>query len=163
LLNLNGLIENTNRFMRFDKRLRNVDIVLDLNPGLPAIYGVSDQLVQLLMNLMINAADAMEDGRAEISRINISTFRVGSGVGLQIEDNGHGMDDDTLENALDPFFTTKGAGKGTGLGLPLCYTVASEHGGTITLESKPGQGARVRVILPVDGRVKPRSEQDMAS
>ncbi len=163
LLNLNGLIENTNRFMRFDKRLRNVDIELDLNPGLPAVYGVSDQLVQLLMNLMINAADAMEGGTKEKSRVSISTFRVGSGVGLQLEDNGHGMDDETRDKALDPFFTTKGAGKGTGLGLPLCYTVASEHGGTITLKSKPGQGTRVRVILPVDGRAKPRSEQEMAS
>jgi len=163
LLNLNGLVENTNRFMRFDKRLRNIEIVLDLNPGLPAIYGVSDQLVQLLMNLMINAADAMEGSLSDAPRISISTFRVGSGIGLQIEDNGHGMEAVTLEKALDPFFTTKGAGKGTGLGLPLCYTVASEHGGTIALESKPGQGTRARVILPVDGRAKPRAEQEMAS
>ncbi|RLA38393.1 MAG: hypothetical protein DRR03_00325 [Gammaproteobacteria bacterium] len=163
LLNLNGLVENTNRFMRFDKRLRNIEIVLDLNPGLPAIYGVSDQLVQLLMNLMINAADAMEGGQSDVSKISISTFRVGADIGLQIEDSGHGMDATTLEKALDPFFTTKGAGKGTGLGLPLCYTVANEHGGTITLESKPGQGTRARVILPVDGRAKPRTEQEMAS
>ncbi|MDX1594499.1 MAG: ATP-binding protein [Gammaproteobacteria bacterium] len=160
LLNLNGLIENTNRFMRFDRRLRNVEVVLDLNPGLPAIYGVSDQLVQLLMNLMINAADAMEGHREAPPRIAISTFRVGSGVGLQLEDNGHGMDEETLDKALDPFFTTKGAGKGTGLGLPLCYTVVSEHGGTLHLDSRPGHGTRVRVILPVDGRARPRPAEE---
>ncbi len=160
LLNLNGLIENTNRFMRFDRRLRDVEVTLDLNPGLPAIYGVSDQLVQLLMNLMINAADAMEGERDDARHIAISTFRVGSDVGLQVEDNGHGMDAETREKALDPFFTTKGAGKGTGLGLPLCYTVATEHGGTISLESKHGQGTRVRVILPVDGRSKPREFEE---
>jgi signal transduction histidine kinase len=161
LLDLNGLIQNTNRFMRFDRRLRNCDVVLDLNPGLPALYGVSDQLVQLLMNLMINAADAMEgEGEGERTpRIAISTFRVGSGAGLQVEDNGHGMDEATLEKALDPFFTTKGAGKGTGLGLPLCYTVVNEHGGTISLDSKPGVGTRVRVILPADGRARPRDEE----
>jgi signal transduction histidine kinase len=159
LLDFNGLIENTNRFMRFDKRLRQVEIDLDLNPGLPAIYGVSDQLVQLLMNLMINAADAMETSQIDAPRIRVSTFRVGNGIGLQLEDNGHGMDEETLEKALDPFFTTKGAGKGTGLGLPLCYTVASEHGGTISLESQPGNGTRVRVILPADGRAQPRSDE----
>jgi signal transduction histidine kinase len=159
LLDLNGLIENTNRFMRFDRRLRNCDVVLDLNPGLPAIYGVSDQLVQLLMNLMINAADAMEGEGERAPRIAISTFRVGSGAGLQVEDNGHGMDEATLEKALDPFFTTKGAGKGTGLGLPLCYTVVNEHGGSISLDSKPGIGTRVRVILPADGRARPRDEE----
>ena len=162
LLDLNGLIQNTNRFMRFDRRLRNCEVALDLNPGLPAIYGVSDQLVQLLMNLMINAADAMEGDEAQEaqSRIAISTFRVGSGAaGLQVEDNGHGMDEATLEKALDPFFTTKGAGKGTGLGLPLCYTVVNEHNGTISLDSKPGVGTRVRVILPADGRTRPRDEE----
>ena len=159
LIDFNGLIENTNRFMRFDKRLRDVDIEIDLNPGLPAIYGVSDQLVQLLMNLLINAADAMEAAAAEQPCIRISTFRVGPGVGLQVEDNGIGMDRETLDKALDPFFTTKGAGKGTGLGLPLCYTVATEHGGTMTLESKPGQGTRVRVILPADGRGQPRGDE----
>lgn len=158
LLNLNGLIENTNRFLRFDRRLRDVEVVLDLDPGLPAIYGVSDQLVQLLMNLMINAADAMEGKQDTTKEITISTFRVGAGVGLQIRDNGCGMDPATLEKALDPFFTTKGAGKGTGLGLPLCYTVASEHGGIISLESRPGQGTRARVILPIDGRVSTRMD-----
>ncbi len=163
LLNLNGLIENTNRFMRFDRRLRHVEVALDLNPGLPAIYGVSDQLVQLLMNLMINAADAMEGQGEPPPRIAIATFRVGPGVGLQLEDNGQGMDEATLEKALDPFFTTKGPGKGTGLGLPLCYTVVREHGGNITLESKPGQGTRVRVILPADGRAKPREVTETAS
>ena len=119
------------------------------------------QLVQLLMNLMINAADAMEgEGEGERTpRIAISTFRVGSGAGLQVEDNGHGMDEATLEKALDPFFTTKGAGKGTGLGLPLCYTVVNEHGGTISFDSKPGVGTRVRVILPADGRARPRDEE----
>lgn len=158
LLNLNGLIENTNRFMRFDQRLRNVEVILDLNPGLPAIYGVSDQLVQLLMNLMINAADAMEGKQNDAPRITISTFRVGSGVGLQISDNGHGMDPQTLEKALDPFFTTKGAGKGTGLGLPLCYSIANEHGGTINIESRLGHGTRARVILSADGRARPRAD-----
>ncbi|HEY5791067.1 MAG TPA: ATP-binding protein [Gammaproteobacteria bacterium] len=156
LLDLNGLVRNTHRFMRFDQRLREMQVQLDLDSGLPAIYGVADQLTQLLMNLMINAADATDRNKQEPPRIRLATARAGHRVRLQVEDNGHGMDAATREKALDPFFTTKGAGKGTGLGLPLCYTLASEHGGTLELESSPGVGTCVTVTLPIDERGETR-------
>jgi signal transduction histidine kinase len=158
LLDLNGLISNTNRFMRFDRRLRNIDIRLELDAALPAVYGVSDQLTQLLMNLMINAADAMEEHAVETALIRIATRREADDVEMVIEDNGSGMDSTTLERALDPFFTTKGAGRGTGLGLPLCYSIVAAHGGSLGLDSQPGEGSRVTVRLPIDERTRHRAQ-----
>jgi len=156
LLDLNGLVRNTHRFMRYDRRLRTIDLDLELDASLPAIFGVSDQLIQLFMNLMINAADAME-GQSEGEPKIIVTTRKGTGVVLLVlEDNGHGMDEATRKMALDPFFTTKGAGKGTGLGLPLCFSVVSEHGGTLEIESEIDWGTRITVKLPIDERFDER-------
>lgn len=150
LLDLNGLVRNTHRFMRYDQRLRTIDLDLELDNTLPAIFGVSDQLIQMFMNLMINAADAMEGFIEENPRIIVTTRHDDRFVTLVVDDNGHGMDDATRMMALDPFFTTKGAGKGTGLGLPLCFTVVSEHGGTLEIDSEVGKGTRIIVKLPID-------------
>lgn len=150
LLDLNGLVRSTGNLIHYDKRLRRVELQLDLDDQLPAIYGIADQLVQVIMNLLINAVDALEDVDNRVPTIVIST-RAGDGrVCLAVEDNGHGMDDLTAARAFDAFFTTKSAGKGTGLGLPLCYSIVREHGGTIEIDSVPGRGTRVQVFLPMN-------------
>ncbi|MBF0142299.1 MAG: PAS domain S-box protein [Magnetococcales bacterium] len=153
LLDLNGLIARSARLMRFDRRLRTINLLLDLDPGLPALYGSDNQLGQVLINLMINAADAFE-GVAEEEReerkrqIRISTsFREGS-VHIVVADNASGMDEKTLQQAFDAFFTTKPLGKGTGLGLSLCYSIITGHGGEMTLASTPGIGTEVTIRLP---------------
>lgn len=159
LIDLNSLIRNTHRFMRYDRRLRSIDMRLELDTGLPAIYGVSDQLVQLFMNLLINAADAMEGRDGGEPVIAVTSRRLDDRfVLLEVEDNGHGMDEATRKMALDPFFTTKGAGKGTGLGLPLCFTVVSEHGGTLEIDSSVDRGTRIIIKLPIDERTTERLE-----
>jgi signal transduction histidine kinase len=102
------------------------------------------QVTQLLMNLTVNARDAMPDG----GRLTIQATEVDGGVQLVVEDTGYGMSEDTQAKAFDPFFTTKPPGSGTGLGLATVYGIVSQVGGTVTLDSAPGRGTRVVVGLP---------------
>jgi two-component system, NtrC family, sensor kinase len=114
---------------------------------LPAIYGVADQLTQVIMNLLINAADALSS-RAEGTReIALRSELSGGQVCFTVTDNGGGMDQETLNRAFEAFYTTKS--KGTGLGLSLCYSIITGHGGAIEIDSAPHQGTRVRIFLPV--------------
>jgi two-component system NtrC family sensor kinase len=148
LLDLNGLVRTTSGLMGYDKRMSRVSLRLNLDSQLPAIYGVADQLTQVIMNLLINAADALstrEDGSREIAlRSELS----GNQVCFTVTDNGDGMDRETLDRAFEAFYTTKKS-KGTGLGLSLCYSIINGHGGTIEIDSTPGQGTQVRIFLPV--------------
>jgi signal transduction histidine kinase len=102
------------------------------------------QLSQVLVNLAVNARDAMPGG----GRLTIRATQVGASVRLVVEDTGHGMDEETLAKAFDPFFTTKGPGSGTGLGLATVYTIVDQAGGTIALDSDPAFGTRVTIELP---------------
>ncbi len=149
LLDLNQLVRSTASLMRFDKRYRDIELLLDLDSQLPAIQGVADQLIQVLMNLMINAADAMEDVHDRPHQIRVATRANEGGVEVVVADNGKGMDADTLHRATEAFFTTKPVGKGTGLGLSLCSSVVEECRGQLRIESTPGQGTTVRVMLPL--------------
>jgi len=147
LLDLNGLIKTTAGLMSYDKRMRQVDLQLDLDNQLPAIYGVADQLTQVIMNLLINAADALELVEGRERKIILSTEVVSKNVLLMVADNGLGMGSETLNRVFEAFFTTKR--KGNGLGLSLCYSIITGHGGTIEIDSTPGEGTRVKVILPI--------------
>jgi len=149
-LDLNAHLRGTSSLIRYDKRLQRVMLKLDLDPQLPAIYGVADQLTQLIMNLLINAMDALEGRHVQDPAITISTRCEPERVRLTVEDNGHGMDAATLARVFEAFFTTKTAGKGTGLGLSLCYSIMKKHGGSIEIESTPHQGTRVQVLFPLN-------------
>jgi two-component system, NtrC family, sensor kinase len=148
-MDLNGQLRSTSSLIRYDKRLQRVALTLDLDDQLPAIYGVADQLTQLIMNLLINAMDALDGMHGRAAAITISTRTDQERIVLTVEDNGHGMDQATLMRVFEAFFTTKPAGKGTGLGLSLCYSIMKKHGGTIELESTPGVGTRVQVFFPL--------------
>ena len=148
-LDLNGQLRSTSSLIRYDKRLQRVALKLDLDDQLPAIYGVADQLTQLIMNLLINAMDALDGIQGRAAAITISTRSDQERIAMTVEDNGHGMDQATLMRVFEAFFTTKPAGKGTGLGLSLCYSIMKKHGGTIEMESTPGVGTRVQVFFPL--------------
>lgn len=150
LLDLNSQLRSTSSLIRYDKRLRRVELRLDLDRNLPAIHGVADQLTQVIMNLLINAMDALEFITDRQPTIVITTRSAGDRVLLTVEDNGMGMDKETVERAFDAFFTTKPAGKGTGLGLSLCYSIMKNHGGSIDIDSTPGKGTRVNVYIPIN-------------
>jgi PAS domain S-box-containing protein len=134
----------------------DVALALDLAPDLPCVSADPVQLKQVVMNLALNARDAMPAGGVVTLRT-----RAGAGAGgvvLSVGDTGIGMDDETRRRALEPFFTTKTAGQGTGLGLSVVYGVVQALGGSLELDSDPGAGTVVSVSLPaVDGR--PQDEE----
>jgi signal transduction histidine kinase len=148
-LDLNAQLRSTASLIRYDKRMRDVDLQLDLDRQLPAIYGIGDQLTQLIMNLLINAVDALEPVTDRPRRIRIATGIDGDNVRLSVEDNGQGMEKEVAERAFEAFYTTKPAGKGTGLGLSLCYSIMKKHDGSIEIESTPGAGTRVQALFPI--------------
>jgi signal transduction histidine kinase len=122
---------------------------------LPAIVADAGQLEQVLVNLVVNAIHAMPDGGA----LTITTERAGDAVVLTVEDTGVGMSADVLSRAFMPFFTTKGVGEGTGLGLSVVHGIVTAHGGTIEADSEPGHGARFRVLLPMAGPAETEKEE----
>jgi PAS domain S-box-containing protein len=135
-----------------------IRIELAIPPGLPAVASDANQLETALINLAVNARDAMPDGGA----ITISARRAaqeappagvagGDFIILSVRDTGEGMDEATLNRALEPFFTTKGVGKGTGLGLSMVHGLAAQSGGGLNISSRPGEGTAVELWLPVAG------------
>ena len=149
LLDLNGQLRNTVSLIRYDKRLGQSKLQLELDSQLPAIHGVSDQLTQLTMNLLINAMDALESVGERTPSIVVKTGANEQHVWMLVSDNGCGMTESTLNRVFEAFFTTKAAGKGTGLGLSLCYSIAKAHGGFIEIESTPTIGTHVKVFFPL--------------
>jgi PAS domain S-box-containing protein len=125
--------------------LKKVTISLDLEEGLPPVHGEASAIANALMNLCLNACDAMPDG----GRLSLTTRCIGQGfVELAVQDQGEGMTPEVLAQAREPFFTTKPVGKGTGLGLSQVYGTMQAHGGTLDIVSAPGQGTRVSLVFP---------------
>jgi len=148
LLDLNSIVRNICGFITYDRRFRGVELTLELDPALPAVFAVADHFTQIIMNLLINAADATENIGGRKPAIAVAT-RVDDGRAvLEVRDNGCGMDASTRALAFEEGFTTKPVGKGSGLGLFMCKTLAADAGGHIEVDSAPGSGTRVRVHLP---------------
>ncbi|MFN7988476.1 MAG: ATP-binding protein [Thermoanaerobaculia bacterium] len=117
----------------------------DLDPALAGIVADPGQLQQVLMNLVVNGIQAMSGG----GKLTIRTRNRPGGIVLSVEDSGAGMDDETLREIFNPFFTMKEVGQGTGLGLSVVHGIVTSHGGTIRVESEPGRGSRFSVDLPL--------------
>ena len=149
LLDLNGLLHSTTRLLSYDRRFRSIGMELELDRNLPAIVGVADQLTQVFMNLLLNAMDATTSWDIESPRIVITSRANADCVSVSILDNGAGMSCETRNHALEPFFSTKPVGEGSGLGLSLCESIVSAHQGRIMIDSEQGKGTRVTVVLPV--------------
>jgi len=125
---------------------RTVSVVLRLDPGLPPVAGSSERLGQVLLNLLVNAKHALAG--APGARILVETRARGDDVELRVSDNGPGVPPEIQHRIFDPFFTTKGPDEGTGLGLSIAFDIVREHGGTIELLSRPGEGACFIVRMP---------------
>lgn len=121
------------------------------DPGLPHVECNESEIQQVLLNLVVNAVDAVESNQsAGQGVVSISTACEGESVLIEVRDNGCGMDDWTLERIFDPFFTTKEVGKGTGQGLAICHRIiCQQHQGSLTASSELGEGAVFRVSLPI--------------
>jgi signal transduction histidine kinase len=137
----------------------HIDLRCWVPSELPPTVIDPSQVTQLLMNLTVNARDAMPDG----GRLTIQATEFENGVRLIVEDTGAGMSEDTVAKAFDPFFTTKPPGSGTGLGLATVYGIVSQAGGTVSLNSEVGRGTRATIDLPAREPLYPptlpRSEQ----
>jgi two-component system cell cycle sensor histidine kinase/response regulator CckA len=142
-----------------------IEIDLRLQEPLPTINADPTQIDQILMNLAVNARDAMPDGGKLIIETNRVAFdeefikenmdaKPGNYVRLQVSDQGVGMDQETLQHVFEPFYTTKELGRGTGLGLAMVYGIVEQHGGMITCASEAQVGTTFAIYLPVmeDGR-----------
>lgn len=150
LLDLNVLVRSTCGFIRYDKRLRGIEFEEALDPGLPAATVVADHLTQILMNLLLNSADALE-GITDPARlrIRVATQRVGDSVLLSVTDHGRGMTPEVLARAFDESFTTKPPARGRGIGLFICKSLIEKIGGRIELASVPGEGTTANIHIPI--------------
>jgi two-component system NtrC family sensor kinase len=145
---LNDLVEHTLTLLQPQKRFRGVSVERALDPALPPAMVNREQIIQVLVSLMMNAADAMDGA----GRLTVATGREpDGGVFVAVADSGPGMTASTRQRIFEPFFTTKQPGRGTGLGLSICYGIVQEHQGMIDVESEPGAGALFRVRLPAAG------------
>ena len=152
---LNELVENGVVFLESRCAKAGVHLARRLDPKLPAIAADSGQLLQVLVNLVVNALQATAAG----GTITVTTGRAGGGVVLTVADTGVGMTDEVLGRMFEPFFTTKGIGEGTGLGLSVVHGIVTAHGGRVDVQSKPGRGARFRVLLPIAGLPETEKEE----
>jgi signal transduction histidine kinase len=124
-----------------------IEVIRTLDPHLPEILADSSQLQQVIVNLVVNAVQAMPNG----GKLTIETSTAGDHVLLIVRDTGSGMPETVLKNLFTPFFTTKDIDQGTGLGLAVVHGIISSHGGTIRVESKVGKGTCFEIQLPVSG------------
>ena len=147
-LDLNGLLrQELALFQR--TTLGKVELSADLEEPLPPVLGEASALGNLLMNLCVNALDAMPAGGRLALR---SRALPDGGVEVSVEDSGEGMSPEVMARAMDPFFTTKPLGKGTGLGLSIVFGTMKAHGGSVELHSEPGRGTRVSLRFPALAR-----------
>ncbi|NLX14510.1 MAG: sensor histidine kinase [Phycisphaerales bacterium] len=145
-LNLNGVVEEALGLLERRCTENGINIVRHLSADLPQITADASQLCQVVVDLAVNAVQAMPDGGV----LEITTGSSGDHVLLAVQDNGIGMSEAVLKEIFVPFFTTKEVNKGTGLGLPVVHGIVTAHGGTIRVQSAPGQGARFEIELPAD-------------
>jgi CheY-like chemotaxis protein len=124
-------------------------LVRDYGEDVPRIFGNEGRLGQVVLNLLVNAAQALPEGAAEANQITLRTFRKGDRVVVAVRDSGAGIAPEHRARLFEPFFTTKPVGVGTGLGLYICRQIVESMGGTISVESIPGGGATFAVALPI--------------
>ncbi|HPN33888.1 MAG TPA: ATP-binding protein [bacterium] len=143
---LNSVVENVVQIIKYDRRLKYRAIVTDLQADIPQIQAGFDQLLQVLINLCLNAADAMEE-KAD-GRLTIKTWSQDSRVYASVVDNGSGIRPEHLPHIFEPFFTTKGDRRGTGLGLWVSYNIIKNLQGDIQVVSQPAVGTTFTLSLP---------------
>ena len=139
---------------KYDFRL--IEIVREYDPGAPMVLCEGSKIQQVFMNILKNGAQAMHETaegsghRTKRPRFILRVSKADEGLCVEIEDNGPGMDEATRNKVFEPFFSTKAVGMGTGLGLSVSYFIIKEnHGGSMTVESRPGEGAKFIINLPL--------------
>lgn len=146
-VNLNQLVEEGLYFLESRCAKEGIELVRFLSPNLPEITADPGQLTQVLVNLVVNAVQAMPDG----GKLTVATHVGDRYISLTVEDTGVGMSHKVAQKIFMPFFTTKDVDQGTGLGLAVVHGIVTSHGGSIKVDSKVGRGTRFEVKLPLAG------------
>jgi C4-dicarboxylate-specific signal transduction histidine kinase len=144
-VDVNQAVDNALSLVTVQKWFEGLDLKLEYGESLPPAECESNRLIQVLINLLENAGQAMKGGGALMA----STGREGGRVYIQIADDGPGVPPEHLTQVFDPFFTTKPPGKGTGLGLSVSQSIVESYGGAITVENRRPRGCAFTVYLPV--------------
>jgi PAS domain S-box-containing protein len=147
-VNLNELVQRTVQMQAYPLRKSNITVDFLPEPAIPAIVADPNQLMQVFLNLLLNAEQAIRENR-EKGTIRVRIGRKPDSVWIVFHDDGPGIAPENLAHIFDPFFTTKRPGRGTGLGLSICKTVLREHGGNIEAATAPDGGAVFTITLPV--------------
>jgi signal transduction histidine kinase len=160
MIDLNQVVRETLGLRTYEQRITNIDVVTALASGLPPVFADAHQIQQVLLNLVINAEQAMLSANGRGSLV-LRTWHDAerNSVVLQVSDDGPGVPPEVRNKIFDPFFTTKDMGKGTGLGLTVAYAIVQEHGGSIRVDSQLTGGASFTVEFPVsatEAALRPR-------
>ncbi|HYN40726.1 MAG TPA: ATP-binding protein, partial [Thermoanaerobaculia bacterium] len=155
---LNGIIGTTLSLVSHKLKLMSVEVECALDAALPNLLADGSQLQQVVMNLVLNGAEATRVRGTGRLRVATRASADRKHVLLDVKDDGEGMSPELLERIFDPFFTTKDEGKGVGLGLAVVYGIVQAHGGDIEVTSVPGRETLFRVTLPVSGAAPDPSE-----
>jgi len=162
---LNALIADSLQLIEQPAQVENIELITDLDETLPDVWLDENLVKQVIMNMLVNARHAIEDGGSITIKTRLSPGYlvpdfdnvIRDMAEITIHDTGCGIPGDDLQKIFDPFFTTKGVGKGTGLGLSVSHGTIETHGGAIEVESEVGKGTEFRVYLPIEGLGKRRS------
>ncbi len=148
---INATVERTLFLLSHHARFKRVAVTKALGPQ-STVSASADQLIQILMALLLNAADATEQ-KGQQASITVRTSVTRATVTIEIIDNGVGIPRSEVGKLFEPFYTTKPPGRGTGLGLSICYGLVADHGGRLEVESTPGSGSTFRIVLPMESVV----------
>lgn len=159
------LLQRATSLLSYDRRAEQIKVSLDCDPDLRPVQGDADRLLLVFTNVIINAFDALSDREhGEPAELNITARQVADEIEIRFKDNGPGMNEAQIAEAFEPFFTTKAPGAGTGLGLWICYETVQKHSGSITIQSRIGQGTTVVVRLPSEHHTEqPRNAKTSAA
>src|SRR3989441_2436968 len=147
-LDVNSLVERTLQLHEHSLRRNNIEVEFRPEPGLPSVIGDANQLIQVFLNLVTNAEQAIREVR-DSGRIQVRLTSNANRVRVTVQDDGVGIRPEALPRIFDPFYTTKRPGGGTGLGLSICMSIIREHGGNIEAETLPAGGTAFTVTLPI--------------
>src|SRR6185503_5761911 len=150
---VNQLLEDALFLVRHHERFHKIKVERRFTESLPEMEANAKQLLQVFLDLMLNAIDAM-DGEGTLTVGSALNPERGDEVLVTIEDTGHGIAREDLQKIFEPFYTTKPPGRGTGLGLSICYGIVAEHHGRIMVESQTDRGSIFRVCLPIRGALE---------
>jgi len=143
---INEIVKSAVGIIKYDRRSKNLTYSLNLEPELPKTILVSDHLLQVFLNILINSVDACEGSGDEIS---VNSFIRSENIHIEFSDKGIGIPEQIQKKIFEPFFTTKEVGKGTGLGLTVSYGFIKKLKGEIKVKSEEGKGSIFSVIIPV--------------